>query len=161
MRKNIYLLLILVLGAGFISCKSKQKVVTIPNAHIQATSGETEIPVDIRNAEPEPTVVTPVIVVQPEEVRDEKFTLDIEEKNTQIMEQKYHVVVGSFKSRDNAKGLQQMLNAEGNDAVIVVNEHGMYRVLIDSYPTYKEARTKINGINDRFADAWVLIQKED
>ena len=151
MKKNVQLLaILLIIGLGFSACKSKQKVVTIPNAHIEAK------PVEIISPIP-----APVIVYQPEEVRDEKFTLDTDEKNTNVLNQKYHVVVGSFKNRDNAKGLQQTLNGEGNSAVIVINEQGMYRVLIASYQTYKEAREKINQINSRFSDAWVLIQKQD
>lgn len=168
MKKSIRLFAILLFAAlGFSACKSKQKVVTIPNAHVEAAAVEVEIPapkvmgqVSVPALAPAP-VSAPVVVTQPEEVRDEKFTLDNEEKNTKVLDQKYHVVVGSFKNRDNAKGLQQTLNTEGNNAVIVINEHGMYRVLIASYPTYKEARTKINGINNRFPDAWVLIQKEN
>lgn len=102
----------------------------------------------------------PVVVSQPEQVRDEKFELDKEEENTQAINQKYHVVVGSFKNRDNAKGLQQTLNNEGNNAVVVVNEHGMYRILIASFATYDEARAKITQISGRFPDAWVLTQKK-
>ncbi|NDV47606.1 SPOR domain-containing protein [Paludibacter sp. 221] len=152
MKKNIQILAILVIfGLGASSCKSKQKVVTIPNAHVEATNQATETPA------PKPA---PVVVSQPEEVRDEKFSLDSEEKNTKILDQKYHVVVGSFKNRDNAKGLQQTLNTEGNSAVIVVNEHGMFRILLSSYGTYKDARTKVNQVLNRFPDAWILVQKE-
>ncbi len=144
-----------IIGMGLSACKSKQKVVTIPNAHAEAVSAPAEEP-----AAPQPAAVPVKEEPQREEVRDEAFRLDQGEQNTAVMNQKYHVVVGSFKNRDNAKGLQQTLNSEGNNAVIVINEHGMYRVLIASYPEYKEARAKINGIKDRFADAWVLVQKE-
>jgi cell division protein FtsN len=67
--------------------------------------------------------------------------------------------VGSFKSQTNAKGLQSTLLSEGNKAIIVINEQGWYRVLIASYNEYAQARTKINQIKTRFADAWVLVQK--
>ena len=144
MKKSVYLLVVLfIAGLSFSACKSKQKVITIPNAHAEAAPAVIEDPVS-----------------EPEEVRDEKFTLDADERNTAVLNQKYHVVVGSFKNRDNAKGLQQTLNKEGNNAVIVVNEQGMYRVLIVSYQNYKEAREKINQIKTRFSDAWVLIQKQ-
>ena len=144
MKKSVYLLAVLfIAGLSFSACKSKQKVITIPNAHAEAAPAVIEAPVS-----------------EPEEVRDEKFTLDADERNTAVLNQKYHVVVGSFKNRDNAKGLQQTLNKEGNNAVIVVNEQGMYRVLIVSYQNYKEAREKINQIKTRFSDAWVLIQKQ-
>jgi len=149
MRKNVHLLaILLIIGLGFSACKSKQKVVTMPNAHVEAGSAELVSPIS-------------AAVSQPEEVRDERFTLDADERNTGILNQKYHVVVGSFKNRDNAIGLRQTLNAEGNNAVIVINEQGMYRVLIASYQTYQEARGKINQVRNRFSDAWVLIQKQN
>jgi len=154
MKKSIQLLTtLLITGLAFSACKSKQRVITIPNAHVEA-SIEEETPAS------KPAIVS-TVVSQSEIVRDEKFILDAEEKNTKALEQKYHVVVGSFKNRDNAKRLQQTLNLQKNDAVIVINEHGMYRVLIASYPTYKEAHTKINEIQNRFPDTWVLIQKQD
>ena len=150
MKRHFYwLMLAALLGVGLCACKSKQTVVTIPNAHAEAVSAPAETPAPQKPA------------TQPEEVRDEVFELDKEETNTTIMEQKYHVVVGSFKNRDNAKGLQQTLNNEGNNAVIVLNEHGMYRVLIASFQEYQQARTKINEIKGRFPDAWVLVQKEE
>lgn len=152
MKKSIFMTTILVLTLALVSsCKSKQEVVAIPGAHVEAT-----------NSNPAPPIVQsqPAVSSQPEEVRDERFSLDKDETNTSIINQNYHVVVGSFKNRDNAKGLQATLNSEGNQAVIVINEHGMYRVLIASYQTYAEARAKINQINSRFPDAWVLIQKK-
>ena len=75
------------------------------------------------------------------------------------MNYKYHVVVGSFKNQSNAKGLQRTLNSEGNNAFIVVNEQGMYRVIINSYNDYNQAHARINDLQNRFPDAWVLIQK--
>ena len=160
MKRHFYwLMLAALLGTGLCACKSKQQVVSIPNAHAEAVSAPAETPAPQSVAQPMPAR-NPQPAAQPEEVRDEVFELDPAETNTQVMTQKYHVVVGSFKNRDNAKGLQQTLNAEGNAAVIVLNEHGMYRVLIASFPEYQQARAKINTIKDRFPDAWVLVQKE-
>ena len=166
MKRHFYwLMLAALLGTGLCACKSKQQVVSIPNAHAEAVSApaETPAPQSVPQSEAVPTpqpMPAPQPAAQPEEVRDEVFELDPAETNTQVMTQKYHVVVGSFKNRDNAKGLQQTLNTEGNAAVIVLNEHGMYRVLIASFPEYQQARAKINTIKDRFPDAWVLVQKE-
>ena len=75
------------------------------------------------------------------------------------MKYKYHVVVGSFGKQENAKGLQSTLKSEGNQALVVVNEKGMYRVLIASYNDYNQAHVRIKQIANRFADAWVLVQK--
>jgi hypothetical protein len=35
----------------------------------------------------------------------------------------------------------------------------MFRVLIASFNEYTQARERINQINTRFPDAWVLVQK--
>jgi cell division protein FtsN len=72
---------------------------------------------------------------------------------------KYYVVVGSFGKQTNAKGLQSTLKAEGNQAIVVVNEKGMYRVLISAYNDYKQAHVRIKEISNRFPDAWVLVHK--
>ena len=81
------------------------------------------------------------------------------ETNTAAFNKKYHVVVGSFGVQNNAKNLQRTLNSEGNNALIVVNEQGMFRVLLASYDEYAQARSRIDQIKGRFPDAWVLRQK--
>lgn len=81
------------------------------------------------------------------------------ETNTAAFNKKFLVVVGSFGVQNNAKNLQRTLNSEGNSAIVVVNEQGMFRVLIASYDEYAQARNRISQISNRFPDAWVLIQK--
>ena len=44
--------------------------------------------------------------------------------------------------------------------IIVINEKGMYRVLLISCDEYLQAKSKINNISDKFPDAWVLVQKK-
>ena len=180
---NKYLVSLFVLSVALLSfsCKSKQQTVSLSGAYSEAgrqnsAYAKKTAPV-AGNIYDEPAyggdmAAQPVVkaekvvalpvekIEEPEEVRDEKFTLDVDEKNTAAINYKYHVVVGSFKNRDNAKRLQQNLNNEGNNAVIVVNEHGMYRVLLQSFNEYQDARGKINQINNRFADAWVLVQRQ-
>ena len=183
MKKSIRLFTLLLIGGlMFSACKSKQ-VITIPNAHVAAgvetrtetststqTSTQTQTErIIISTPAPAPvaaarTEVQPVEVrtveVPAEDIRSERFRLDAEEKNTAVLNQKYHVVVGSFRNRSNAAGLQQSLNREGNNAVIVVNEQGMFRVLIASYNTQSDARAKIRELNHRFSDAWLLMQRQ-
>lgn len=134
------------------SCKSKQKVAEITGANIVVGSTTTS-----------PTVTTPAAKTTATEsagtevTRNETFTLS--EGDASALNNKYHVVVGSFKSQANAKGLQVTLKNEGNKSLVVVNEQGWYRVLIASYNDYSQARARINEIKSRFADAWVLVQK--
>ena len=149
MKKVLGLMLLAaVVLAGSTSCKSKQKVVNISGSDIEA-------------AETKP-VTQPVVVEEiesKETTRGEKFNLADGETNSDAFNKKFHVVVGSFGVQNNAKNLQRTLNSEGNSAIVVVNEQGMFRVLIASYDEYALARNRISQISNRFPDAWVLIQK--
>ena len=91
--------------------------------------------------------------------RNENFKLAEGESNTDALKFKYHVVVGSFSKKENAKGLQTTLNAEGNKAIVVVNEQAMFRVLIASFNDYNQAHARIKEIETRFPGSWVLVQK--
>jgi cell division protein FtsN len=152
MNKAIRLFLALaVVAMASTACKSKQKVAEISGANITvgSTNGSA-------------TTVTPAPVNEPtvsenEVTRNESFTLS--EGDASALNSKYHVVVGSFKSQTNAKGLQNTLNSEGNKALVVINEQGMYRVIIASFNEYSQAKSRIAQIQNRFADAWVLVQK--
>ena len=150
MNKALKLILALaVVMVATSACKTKQKVVAIPaGAKITAAAPKT--------APLAATVTTPE-VKEPEVVRNENFSLVDGEKNT--LKYKYHVVVGSFTKQANAQGLQKTLNTSGNKAIIVMNENGMYRVLIASFNDYVQAHVKIKEISTDFADAWVLVQK--
>jgi len=157
MNKSIRLIIALaVVMMATSACKTKQKIAEIPaGANIEATAPS--------KVETTPTVapayVTPSTVAEQEVTRNENFSLAAGETNTDALKYKYHVVVGSFKSQTNAKGLQSTLNAEGNKVVIVVNEQAMFRVLLASFNDYKQAHVRIKEIATRFPDAWVLVQK--
>ncbi len=139
------------------SCKTKQKVAEIPaGAKIVAT---VPAPVAVTPTPPKAADNTVSAVAEPEITRNENFALAEGETNTDAMKFKYHVVVGSFSVQSNAKGLQSILNGEGNNSVIVVNEKGMFRLLIASFNDYKQAHARIKELTSRFPDAWVLMQK--
>ena len=137
--------------AGSTSCKSKQKVTEISGANVEATAKT--------NTAATTASTTATAATETEKTRNEKFSLAEGETNIAAFNSKYHVVVGSFSIQQNAKNLQRTLNSEGNDALVVVNEQGMFRVLIASFNEYTQARERINQINTRFPDAWVLVQK--
>ena len=106
-------------------------------------------------SEPEPA---PAPVVEEKEVtRAEKFEV-IEEQKDVVVLKKYHVVIGSFGNKDNALRLQGQMKPQ-YEPIIVRNEKGMYRVLLMTYDTYKEAKTKITEIREQFPDAWVLVMQ--
>ncbi|HNX12366.1 MAG TPA: SPOR domain-containing protein [Paludibacteraceae bacterium] len=137
--------------AGSTSCKSKQKVTEISGANVEATAKT--------NTAATTASTTATAATETEKTRNEKFSLAEGETNIAAFNSKYHVVVGSFSIQQNAKNLQRTLNSEGNNALVVVNEQGMFRVLIASFNEYTQARERINQINTRFPDAWVLVQK--
>ena len=137
--------------AGSTSCKSKQKVTEISGANVEATAKT--------NTASATASTTATAASETEKTRNEKFSLAEGETNIAAFNSKYHVVVGSFSIQQNAKNLQRTLNSEGNNALVVVNEQGMFRVLIASFNEYTQARERINQINTRFPDAWVLVQK--
>ena len=136
---------------GSTSCKSKQKVTEISGANVEATAKT--------NTASATASTTATAASETEKTRNEKFSLAEGETNIAAFNSKYHVVVGSFSIQQNAKNLQRTLNSEGNNALVVVNEQGMFRVLIASFNEYTQARERINQINTRFPDAWVLVQK--
>ena len=159
MNKTIRLTLALaVVMLATSACKTKQKIAEIPaGANIEASA-------------PKPVVATPAPVVaelsenravsnETEVTRNENFRLAEGETNTDALNYKYHVVVGSFTKQTNAKGLQSTLKNEGNKAVVVVNEKGMFRVLMASMNDYQKAHVFIKNVANRFPDAWVLVQK--
>lgn len=154
MTKTFRILVALTLVATtFSACKTKQKVSKIPGANVEATAPATT---PVATTKPQPTTT---VTTGPEVTRNEKFSLADGETNVEALKYKYHVVVGSFKSQVNAKNLQSILKSEGNSALVVVNEQGMFRVLIASFNEYAQARSRISQLSERFADAWVLVQK--
>lgn len=156
MNKTIRLILALaVVMLATSACKTKQKVAEIPAGAKITASVPTPAPSTVTT--PQAVVTEPATVNEPEVVRNENFTLVDGEKDA--LNNKYHVVVGSFGKQSNAQGLQKTLTAEGNRALIVINEKGMYRVLIASFNDYNQAHAKIKEIANRFADAWVLVKK--
>ena len=154
MKRTIRLIIALAIVLTATSaCKTKQKIAEVPaGANVKATAPKTIV----QESAQEPEVSAP-IVSEPEVTRNENFSLVDGESGS--LKFKYHVVVGSFSKQENARGLQRTLKSEGNSAIVVVNEKGMYRVLIASYNDYNQAHARIKKISDRFADAWVLVQK--
>lgn len=114
-------------------------------------------PVVAPQPEPEPEPESAPVVEEKEVTRAEKFEV-IEEQKDVVVLKKYHVVIGSFGNKDNALRLQAQMRPQYNP-IIVRNDKGMYRVLLMTYDTYKEAKTKIAEIRDQFPDAWVLVMQ--
>lgn len=115
------------------------------------------VPTPVVAPHPEPAPESAPVVEEKEVTRAEKFEV-IEEQKDVVVLKKYHVVIGSFGNKDNALRLQAQMRPQYNP-IIVRNDKGMYRVLLMTYDTYKEAKTKIAEIRDQFPDAWVLVMQ--
>jgi cell division protein FtsN len=104
-----------------------------------------------------PAPANPVATTQ-EDVRKESFTLASTETNQNPINMKYNVVVGSFENQSNAQRLSATLKAEGKDPAVVVNQKGMFRVIISSYNDYAQATQVKLSLQSRFPGAWLLVQ---
>lgn len=95
-------------------------------------------------------------------VKEEKVT--IVESNAETDENnKYHIVIGSFKKLANARTQCQDAISKGFYPSIMENEEGMYRVAICSYISESAARTKIAELRKKYTEyvgMWLLIQKQ-
>lgn len=156
MNKNVRLIIALsVVLVASSSCKTKQKIAKVPaGANIEATAPTTATAPKVIQSNP-----TAAVSSQKEVTRNESFKLAEGETNLNALKFKYHVVVGSFSKKENAKSLQSILNSEGNKSIVVVNEQNMFRVLIASFNDYNQAHVRIKEIETRFPGSWVLVQK--
>lgn len=105
--------------------------------------------------------IQPVVQEEPKiRVAEEKISLVEGEANTKLMTMKYHVVVGSFKNKDNAKKRQQEFTP-AYSPTLVINEQGMYRVILLSFDEYESAKLAIKDLSGTLPkDTWVLRQKQ-
>lgn len=111
----------------------------------------------------EPTVkpkVKPIIKnKKPIVVKEERIKI-IEDKDN--INDKYYVIIGSFKMLNNARNYKQTLTKEGFTPVILENENGLYRVSIAAYVEETTARNKVENIRsdyEKYNDTWLLIRK--
>jgi len=98
---------------------------------------------------------------KPVAVRSENFTLSSEDQ-VAYGSKKFFVIVGSFKSSDNAGKFKQELTQQGFKPIILHSETGMFRVCVDSFNDETSARSRVQGIRTKYtkyADAWLLIKK--
>ena len=77
---------------------------------------------------------------------------------------RYNVIVGSFSNVDNALKLQAKLNGMGYRSIIMKNSVGMSRVRIAGFDEEASAREELLKVREQypeFADAWLLISKQN
>jgi hypothetical protein len=75
-----------------------------------------------------------------------------------IMENKYHVVIGSFKSQNNAETYvnEQFATEKDKIKIIYVQDMKMYRVIYNSYDSFYDAKRDIEKLKDRVKGLWIV-----
>lgn len=134
----------------------------VPKPVIEPVIVVSDEPVEQPQFVEEPSFVEADVQIQEPEVSEEEKNVRSEKfevvDNQDVVLLKFNVIIGSFSSKDNANNLQRQMRPEYSPAV-VINERGLYRVVLKSYDTYSEAKAKVNDISNAFPDAWVLIKK--
>lgn len=95
-------------------------------------------------------------------VREEHITV-VQEPGVAVEPGKYYVIIGSFKSIDNAKKYKSQLIIDGFNPTLLQNDNGLYRVAVGVFMVETPARDKISSIRAQYAkysDVWLLVQKE-
>ncbi|MFP4288020.1 MAG: SPOR domain-containing protein [Bacteroidota bacterium] len=93
---------------------------------------------------------------------EERFTFASSADESNREEHPYFVIIGSFRSKDNAENYTETLKNKGFEPVILLSETGFHRVSVDSYLQEQEARSRIYQIINDFPehnDTWLLIRK--
>ena len=152
--KKIFYFALIVPAVMTVSCK------TTHPAGIYEKAQPAEKQTSVISAPATQTQVPANPVATKENVRKENFKPIDTETNQDVVNKKYHVVVGSFGSQLNAQNLAATLKKEGKNPAVVVNENNMYRVIIASYDDYATATNAKVELQSRFADAWLLVQNK-
>ncbi len=80
--------------------------------------------------------------------------------NLPMDQHRYYVIIGSFKSQENARKYQEQIAVDGFVSVLLRNEEGLYRVSVKSSNDIMDARNEIRRIRSQFEkydDTWLLI----
>ncbi|MCQ2384239.1 MAG: SPOR domain-containing protein [Paludibacteraceae bacterium] len=152
MNKKFFIVPAMAMMIAFAGCKSQYTAAYNEANSGTATPKQEVVEEDITNAYLASQTNTSN---ETENVRSEKYTLVT---GDEAMLKHYNVVVGSFGKQENAIRLHQVLQSEYRP-LVVMNENGMYRVVISTHDTYQEAKAQISKINATYPDAWVLVRK--
>lgn len=72
----------------------------------------------------------------------------------------FHVIAGSFRSKENALKSKDKLVKEGYNAVVLPErKDGIFTVAFGSFAAYPEAQNLLSEIQKKNPDAWLLVQE--
>ena len=143
MKKFAFIILIMLTG---LSC-SKQNVP-------QKTAAEL-------NAEPVRAEKTKEDLLSKPVVEREERLVEVNE--SEVAEGMYFVIIGSFRSKDNAMKYQDDIGQQDFSSIVLKNEEGYYRVSVKATKDIEAARAEILRIRSnypQYSDTWLLIRKK-
>ena len=152
MNKKFFIVPAMVMMIAFAGCKSQYTA-----AYNEANSGTATPKQEVVEQDNTTDYLASKTAqpTEPENIRSENYTVVTGDES---LLKHYNVVVGSFGKQENAIRLHQALQSEYRP-LVVMNENGMYRVVISTHDTYQEAKAQISKINATYPDAWVLVRK--
>ena len=74
----------------------------------------------------------------------------------------FYVIIGSFRSVENAQQYNVDLVRKGFTPTILESENGLFRISVGGYNDESAARARIAGIRANYAeygDVWLLVRK--
>lgn len=148
-------IILLAVALMAVSCKSKRLTVI-----------DEEPPVVIAPVEEPEQIPEPVLEVENLDitVREERFSFDNEEDQIIHDPNMYFVIVGSFRSNENARRFSDIVEKQGFSPVLLLSETGFHRVSVDSYTNELSARARVMHIRRDFPeynDTWLLIRQKN
>ncbi|MGF1587414.1 MAG: SPOR domain-containing protein [Bacteroidales bacterium] len=149
MRKSVILIMIISFFA--LSCGSKKKMTPVPRNPPAARTAP---------AQPAP----PPAAVEPETIAviEESFAFERKEDETSHDDNRFFVILGSFRVNENANRFKTKLSGEGFDPVILLSETGLNRVSVGSFSREADARQRVLQIRrswPEYYDSWLLIRR--
>jgi len=166
MKKNFKILSLLLLSTVLFSCGSiprmmgpyieagTQNTSNQPQAQQQQTTQQTQQTQNQAQTQPQQQQQ---ISQQNYVTREEVFSMVSISDAPRL--KVYNIVIGSFSVQENAQRLTKSLQPDYHP-IIVINEKGMFRVIIASFDSYNVARDElVNSIKYKFPDAWILTQR--
>jgi len=155
MKKILFIGLALAATFAMTGCKSKES--SYKKAYEKAKAQE----MAQQTTTAEPVAVTPVVTTNTTSTTTSYADENVRQERLNVISggtlKAYNVVVGSFKSQDNANNLRNKLVNQGYSAQVAQNpETGMYRVVASSFDDKGSAISSRNNLRASYPDAWLL-----
>lgn len=71
---------------------------------------------------------------------------------------RYHIVGGCFSIKSNALNLVELYQSRGNNAALIDEKGGLFRVSVKSFSTKKEAKEYLTSVRNEIPGAWILYK---